>query len=329
MQSFGVPEAAHILGLSARQVRRYVREGFLVSRNRGVSSRDLKFDFQDLVLMRTAKRLLDEQIPSRKIRRALEALRSQLPEGHPLSGVLVSVQGDELVVRDTMGLWAPESKQACFDFSDETPAKVEAIEGPECAQLSELSEELEVALEDTLLTTEALDRPSSDVLEPAEPQAEMRCADWIDLAEALSDDRRLTQARDALRRALECDPFETEARRRLARILETEGWIERSEVHCRLARQLCPDDPDIALDHGRLLAQLGELSAALDAFETARSLDPDLREAYLGAAALYERMGNMQAAGRLLQEVHQRGTHFEEPLGSDLRSSESSFDEQG
>lgn len=295
-------EAAQILGLSERQLRRFVREGFL---DRAASPEKLRngeprFGFQDLVLLRSAKQLLAARVSPLRIRRALSALRARLPEGRPLSGVRVAVEGEELVVRDVEGVWAPESGQAIFDFSvaSEHVTPVSPIEGamyPDPIADFDDSSDIEAALLPVGVV--------ADVLDPADKSVEMRCSDWMDLAEAFDEDRRPLQARDALRRALEVDPFETEARRRLAKLLEQEGLWERAEAHYRMARQHRSDDPDLAVDHGRALAHLGQSVAALDAFEVAKALDPKLKDAYLGAAEIHERLGNFQAAQQLLQEA--------------------------
>src|SRR6185295_8625058 len=107
-------DVAALLGLSAAQVRSYVRAGFLSPRQgpRG----EYYFSFQDLVLLRTAKGLLAARVPQRRVRLALQNLREQLPAGRALTGVRISAQGHHVVVRDGRDLWNPESGQAVFDF---------------------------------------------------------------------------------------------------------------------------------------------------------------------------------------------------------------------
>lgn len=311
MQDFGVRDAAQILGLSERQVRRYVQDGFLVPKRgkRGAH----RFDFQDLVLLRTAKGLLEARVPPRKIRRALTALKARLPAGEPLSGVRVALEGGELVVRDPTGAWIPESGQAVFDFSvDELRAQIAPLEGR--------------LYDDDPLLLEPDDAPlalasvSALPLKPPEPMLlggeesvgpddglmDLGVSEWLDLAEALVADRRPGQARDALRRALELDPYDTEARRHLGRLLEQDGNIEAAEGHFRLARTIAPGDPDLALDHGRVLAQLERLEEALEAFQAVIALDPDCEEAYVGAAHLHERCGDPKAARRVRDEYQRR-----------------------
>ncbi|MEL6188602.1 MAG: MerR family transcriptional regulator, partial [Myxococcota bacterium] len=114
-RDFGVREAAQILGLSERQIRSYVQDGFLDTA-RGPRG-EHRFGFQELVLLRTARELLAADVTPRKVRRALLALRARLPAGVPLSGVHIALEGEELVVRDGNGPWVAESGQRLFDFS--------------------------------------------------------------------------------------------------------------------------------------------------------------------------------------------------------------------
>src|SRR5258707_1705868 len=111
---YSTKDVAALLGLSAAQVRSYVRAGFLSPRQgpRG----EYYFSFQDLVLLRTAKGLLAARVSQRRILLALQKLREQLPKGRSLSGVRISAEGHHVVVRDGRDLWNPESGQALFDF---------------------------------------------------------------------------------------------------------------------------------------------------------------------------------------------------------------------
>lgn len=301
-RDFGIREAAQILGLSERQIRGYVQDGFLDT-ERGPRG-EHRFGFQELVLLRTARELLAADVPPRRIRRALLGLRARLPAEVPLSGVNIALEGDELVVRDGDGPWVAESGQRLFDFStNEILAQVAPLE-------SGLGLDVDMALDldDFPGNLSVLPLPpgapagAHGPLDPEDRAAEMRCSDWMEVADAFRDDERLTQARDALRRALECDPFEPEARRELVRLLEQEGRLDMAEVHCRMLRTLHPKDAESALDHGRLLAHVGELERALEAFETARALEPQIREAWVGAANVLERLGRESEARALRDE---------------------------
>src|SRR5690242_6413818 len=114
MTGYGAREVARMLGLSVGQVRSYVRAGFLEP-ERGPRG-ELRFSFQDLVLLRTAQGLVSARIPPRRVKSALRKLRDQLPEGRPLRGVHIRAEGDRIVVGDGRASWSPESGQVLFDF---------------------------------------------------------------------------------------------------------------------------------------------------------------------------------------------------------------------
>src|SRR5438309_3370449 len=114
MSGYRAREVARMLGLSLGQVRAYVRAGFLEPA-RGPRG-ELRFSFQDLVLLRTAQGLVSARIPARRVRRALQKLREQLPEGRALRSVHIRAEGDRIVVGDGSASFDPESGQALFDF---------------------------------------------------------------------------------------------------------------------------------------------------------------------------------------------------------------------
>src|SRR3954464_1197440 len=121
MGGYGAREVAKMLGLSVAQVRAYVRAGFLEPA-RGARG-EMRFSFQDLVLLRTAKGLVSARIATRRVRSALRKLKEQLPEGRPLHGVHIPAAGDRLVVGDGRASWSPESGQFHFDFETQELAR--------------------------------------------------------------------------------------------------------------------------------------------------------------------------------------------------------------
>src|SRR5512140_1244605 len=103
-----------MLDLPAPEVRRLARAGF-VAAMRGPRN-ELRFSFQDLVLLRAAAGLVEARVPPARVRRALRQLRAQLPEGRPLTGVRVAADGERVVVQDGGARWQPETGQVLLDF---------------------------------------------------------------------------------------------------------------------------------------------------------------------------------------------------------------------
>src|SRR2546422_7232911 len=79
MTGYTTVDVARLLGLSPGQIRSYTRAGFLSPAR--AARGELRFSFQDLVLLRAAKGLMAARIPAAKIRGSLRRLKQQLPRG--------------------------------------------------------------------------------------------------------------------------------------------------------------------------------------------------------------------------------------------------------
>jgi tetratricopeptide (TPR) repeat protein len=261
---YSTKDVVSLLGLSAAQIRSYVRAGFL-SPQQGTRG-EYYFSFQDLALLRTARELLAARVPRRRVRLALQNLREQLPEGRPLTGVRISAQGQRVVVRDGRELWNPESGQTLFDF-----------------ELSELAREAS-----TLRTL-----PTKH----AEPRT---AADWYEQGCVLEEESA-EEALAAYRRALEIDSRLPDAHLNLGRLLHERGDMAAAEQHYRLALDALPDDPTAAYNLGVALQDLGRLREAVVAYEAALARDADYADAHYNLAGVYELLGEREAAFRHLR----------------------------
>jgi tetratricopeptide (TPR) repeat protein len=264
---YSTKDVAALLGLSAEQVRSYVRAGFLAPHQgpRG----EYYFSFQDLVLLRTAKGLLAARVPRRRVRLALQNLREQLPGDRALTGVRISAQGHHVVVRDGGDVWNPESGQAFFDF-----------------ELAELAREA---------ATLPLRTPPADP--PDQPPG---AADWYERGEELEEDAP-EEAMAAYRSALEIDPRLADAHLNLGRLLHERGETAAAEAHYRQALAVRPDDATAAFNLGVALQDLGRLEEAAEAYESALAIDRSLADAHYNLSGLYERLNQPEAAFRHLR----------------------------
>ena len=264
---YSTKDVAALLGLSADQVRSYVRAGFLAPRQgpRG----EYYFSFQDLVLLRTAKGLLASRVPRRRVRLALQNLREQLPQDRALTGVRISAQGHHVVVRDGADVWNPESGQAFFDF-----------------ELAELAREA---------ATLPLRTPPA-----TPPDLPPGAADWYERGEELEEDAP-EEAMAAYRRALEIDARLADAHLNLGRLLHERGEAAAAEEHDRQALAARPDDATAVFNLGVALQDLGRLSEAAEAYESALALDRALADAHFNLSGLYETLGQREDAFRHLR----------------------------
>src|SRR5256884_3345042 len=199
MTGYTTEEVARLLGLSPAQIRSYTRAGFLSPAR--AARGELRFAFQDLVLLRAAKGLMAARIPAAKIRGSLRRLK-QLPRGRALSELRITAEGHRAVARDGALAWNPDSGQLVLDF--------------DVATLAERPAPL------TRRQAAAARRVEDDL------DAEQ----WFDLGLELEVSAP-EDARDAHRRALELDPRHAEARVNLGRLLVESGRAEEAETHFR------------------------------------------------------------------------------------------------
>ena len=262
---YATRDVAALLGLSVAQVRSLIRDG-LLSPAQGPRG-EYRFSFQDLILLRTAKGLIEADVPRRRIRMALQKLQQQLPEGRPLTGVRITAQGHHVVVRDGREAWNPESGQILLDF-----------------QVADLQRQAS-----SLVRRE--EGKQSQAKEPS--TAEAWFAHGCDM-EAEDPD----EAMAAYRKALELDPGLPDAHLNLGRLLHEMGQVAEAESCYRQTLAARPGDPTATYNLGVALQDLGRLAEAAEVYEAALAGDESFADAHYNLAVVYEGLGQRQAAFR-------------------------------
>jgi DNA-binding transcriptional MerR regulator len=260
---FDTAQAARIVGLDADRLRRCVRAGLIAPHRtrRG----HLRFDFTDLILLRTTRGLMRERVPIRRISRVLRSLRRQLGQ-RSLTKLNVFVDGRRVVAWDGTERWQPESGQYLFNFDTAPLAK-------RAARVGQLPEPKRAAL------------------------PRMSAVEWCDLAMEIEESSPL-EARAAYHHALDLDPGNVVARINLGRLLHADGNLVGAESNFREAIR---SDPPCALawyNLGVVLEDAKRLDEAIGCYEQATTLDPALADAHWNLSLLYERAGRRQDALR-------------------------------
>ncbi len=259
MKHFTTREVAKIVDLPEERVRSCVRAGFL-SPIRG-PGRQFQFTFQDLLLLKTTKGLLECRVPLKRIRRMLGSLRRQLPDDQQLSSLTIYADGRRVVAWDGSARWQPDSGQFLFNFEAQAVAE-------------------QVALP----------------LSPAEPAIPALSAEqWFNLASELEASSK-QEAQRAYHQALERDPTLADAHVNLGRLYHEAREPARAEAHYRAATAHAPDDPIAHFNLGVMLDDLGRSHEAIAAYRQAIARDPRFADAHYNLGLLFEALGKRSEA---------------------------------
>jgi tetratricopeptide (TPR) repeat protein len=262
--SYTLRSIQEMLGISRGVITGLIGAGF-VSPTRG-SRNEYRFSFQDVVLLRTAYGLQAANIPSRKILRSLERLKSALPTDVPLTGLRITAVGNDVAVREGNAQRSAESGQLLIDF--------------------------EVA--------PASDGASVTVLQRRPAQADPPLDDaaaWFAHGEDVEpEDKEAAEA--AYRQALALAPDHADAYMNLGALLCDAGRCDEAVKLYDEALLHCPDAPAVHFNRAIALEDQGRSEEALVSYEACLALSPDLANAHFNAARLYQSAGNFQKALR-------------------------------
>ncbi|MEA3104212.1 tetratricopeptide repeat protein [Caballeronia mineralivorans] len=255
-----------LLGVSKRVLTGLIDAGF-VQPTRGRRN-ELRFTFQDVVVLRTAFQLQSAKIASRKILRALAKLKAELPEELPLSGIRITAVGDSVAVKTGLAQWDAVSGQHLLDF------EVAPIKG-------------DVAFLDST--------PRN--LKSREQQAD----EWFALGEQLTG-TDVVGEEQAYRKVLELAPSpHYSAYTNLGVLLcEAETRCEEALSVFDRALEHFPDDALLHFNRAIALEELKHCDAAAAAYERCIELDPTHADAHFNLARLSDIRGDTQGLVRHL-----------------------------
>jgi tetratricopeptide (TPR) repeat protein len=264
MVSYNVQEVERVLRLTRSTIRGLVNAGF-VKPERG-TRREYRFSFRDLIVLRTARALIDAKVPRKRIHRSLEDLRRHLPEAMPLCGLSICAVGDRVVVRDGQTHWQAENGQYLLGLEALDNGVLHLVERPQA--------------------------PSTD-------QNTKTAEDWFveGLGLEATDARA---ARRAYEQAIKADPAYLASWINLGRLLHEQGAISEAGKIYQRAIDECGTDALLLFNRGVLLEDLGDNQAALEAYQAAIEEDPELADCHYNLARLYEVLGKPQHAIRHL-----------------------------
>jgi tetratricopeptide (TPR) repeat protein len=283
MKPYSMRDVERVLQLPRSTLQGLVRLGF-VHPARG-RRREYLFSFQDMIILRAARALLQANIPRSRIRRSLGQLRERLPEAVPLSGLAISAVGDRVVVREGAHHWQADDGQYLLG--------------------------LDVSVQNGVL--KVMEHAPKKAAAP--PQGEYLgdgsgADEWFAAALRL-EGTDPAAAIGAYARSAEAEPENSAAWLNWGRLLHERGDTAAAEKVYRRALEHCGTDPLLLFNLGVALEDLGKSDAALGAYHAAITEDPNFADCHYNLARLYESAGKTQHAIRHLGQYRRLVTRNE------------------
>jgi tetratricopeptide (TPR) repeat protein len=221
------------------------------------------YNFGDLVALRTLKRLTDNHVPARRVRRAVRLIEQQFGEtGVQLQQLRIIEQGRELLVTPPGASrpFNPLKQQWVFPFDTAAKAsKLHAMAGPTPEELFQSALDCEAHPN---MLPQAVDR-YRQVLELT--------PGWVDahinLGVALYQMGRAEEARAEFLAAVELDPLNGISRYNLGCVLEEQGEIDQAIEHLRRAVRALPAHADVHFNLALAYEKRGERRQAREEWQ--------------------------------------------------------------
>jgi DNA-binding transcriptional MerR regulator len=304
---YSLRETARILEVPEARLRALARAGFLESQRGPIGP--VTFGFQDLLLLRTTRGLVESGVPMRKIRRTWASLREQLAAGMPLTSITVHADGEEIVATDGNASWRPDSGQVLIEFDTkeiaDRAAGVAPPARPRLGLLPRPAPSHEVAADDVGTAPHVREGRVRDLASYwTDPDYRPSADEWYELGcelEATEPERAI----EAYEKSIALDPELADAHVNIGRLLHMAGERGRAEPHYREAVRLDPDDPTPHFNLGVLQEELGRKDEAVLAYKQAILRDPDFADAHCNLGLLLESGGQRTEAMRHLMLARQ------------------------
>lgn len=280
-------EVADLLGFSVGQVRQFVRRG-LVEPARGERG-TYRFSFRDVVLLRMAKRLVDDNVPARRALATLAKLKDAARGGRPLASMRLVSQGDQVVLRDAAALWNVDTGQGHLDFDAPSRTSRGTAQGRAAGARREHANVEQVA-----------NLTERRYLPPGRNPSDLGADEWYDWGVQL-EELDPPRAPGAYARAIALDAEHADAHVNLGRLFQLKGDLRRAKQHYQRALAAAPGHELANYNMGTVFDELEETDSAASYYRHAANV-PD---AHYNLARIFELRGDEVSSLRHLRKYRQ------------------------
>lgn len=257
--TFTRTEVRRILKITENRLRSWERLGFC--------ARPDRYQFVDLIALKTLQKLRENHIPNHRIKASLTSLTEKLAEiKRPLWELRITSNGRKVAVELPGGKMEAMTGQMLFNFDAASLRSVTALRK---------------------------DAARSDAAKLSE--AEYWFQQGLELEEA---GESLVRATETYKRALELNPKAAGAWVNIGTIYYRQGSIEQAEGCYRQALKIWPDYALAHFNLGNVCEELGKLNDAIKYYVLALQSQSDYADAHYNLALVYERTGQLMPAAK-------------------------------
>ena len=279
MRCYTTRDVSELAGLSQARVRNFARRG-LLSPVRDARSH-YQFGFQDMVLMRTARALIDAEVSPRKSFRLLMKLKTEFESTKQLSAVKIYADGSSnVLVQENQHIWNAETGQGYMNFQNAGfPLSESSTSRSKSGDIAHFPAN----------RAQGAGKHPVEVLDLEDLDSD----DWYNLALDL-EDIDPQRAPEAYRRAIELNPKNADALVNLGRLYQLQGDIKRAKQQYQAALHWVKGHQLAAYNLGTLFDELDELDTAIEYYCEA----PTVPDSHYNLSRIFEARGDQVTARR-------------------------------
>ncbi len=305
-QGYSLRTLQSLLGISRRALQGLIAAGF-VQPTRGARN-ELRFSYQDLVVLRTAFQLRSANISTQRIRQALSRVRRDISDAQPLSCIRLTAVGNAVAVKQGALQWDVTSGQLLLDLEGAPEGGVTSIDHAASKQMERRAQATYWFMQAEELHEHDPSGAERAYRKALELAPELHIDAYNNLGELLSrSDERCEEALAVFDQALQHFAQSDLLHYNRAVLLERLAKLEEAAASYLQSVTLNPHNEDAHYGRATTLERLGRLEEAEMAYRRCLELNPSHEHALIDLVRLSEVRGDEQTAIRHLSAWRRAG----------------------